>query len=119
MQEMREQEEQKQREKLEDEEHIKALEKELEELEHRKKSFRTSYSAPFLWWLYGAHPPPRAPPIVKFASGRKDLLAAVQLYHTDKNGSTAGGRRWYLLCREITKTLNSVIEQFDAAQPRR
>ncbi len=54
-------------------------------------------------------PPTGCPP----AALRRSLLGAIRAYHEDKNREAEHGRRWHLLCREITKHLIEQLELFD------
>ena len=40
---------------------------------------------------------------------RKTLLKTIRMYHEDKNAEREHGLEWHLLCREITKLLNSKL----------
>ena len=57
----------------------------------------------------GAPPPAGCPPAVL----RRCLLGAIRAYHEDKNREAEHGRRWHLLCREITKNLIEQLELCD------
>jgi hypothetical protein len=57
----------------------------------------------------GVPPPDGCPP----AALRRSLLGAIRSYHEDKNREADHGRRWHLLCREITKLLIEQLELCD------
>ena len=40
---------------------------------------------------------------------RKTLINTIRMYHEDKKLVQAHGQEWHLLCREITKLLNSKL----------
>lgn len=56
-----------------------------------------------------APPPAGCPP----AALRRCLLGAIRAYHEDKNRAAEHGRKWHLLCREITKHLIEQLELCD------
>ena len=114
--ELREQEEQKQREQLADEEHMKALEKPLSLLGREAKVYGTYCPVLFLSYLYRTHPPLKEPPEVKVSGARRNFLTAMQMYHPDKNNASPRGRQWYVFCSETTKILNTVLEEYDEYQ---
>jgi hypothetical protein len=43
---------------------------------------------------------------------RRSILAAIRVYHEDKNPATLHGVAWHVLCREITKLLNAKLEMY-------
>ena len=99
------------RERVEDQKHLKALEPDIKFLASLA-GCRAVVLCPilFLKQVYHLHPPPRPLPPIKSDADRKDLLNAIRAYHTDKNTKCAN--RQSIMCREITKILNGLLEAY-------
>ena len=99
------------RERVEDQKHLKALEPDIKFLASLAGS-RAVILCPtlFLKQVYHLHPPPRPLPPIKSDADRKDLLNAIRAYHTDKNTKCANRHR--IMCSEITKILNGLLEAY-------
>jgi pyruvate/2-oxoglutarate dehydrogenase complex dihydrolipoamide acyltransferase (E2) component len=97
------------RERMEDQKHLKALEPDIKFLASLAGS-RAVILCPtlFLKQVYHLHPPPRPLPPIQSGADRKDLLNAIRTYHVDKNTKCANRHR--IMCSEITKILNGLLE---------
>ena len=95
-------------EEEEDKTHLKALEPALQQLSSLCGFGAIIAPSVFLRHLYLTHPPPGGAPQLVPGADRKNLLNAIRAYHTDKQSACA--RRTHLLCGEITKLLNGLLE---------
>ena len=99
------------RERMEDQKHLKALEPDIKFLASLAGS-RAVILCPtlFLKQVYHLHPPPRPLPPIQSGADRKDLLNAIRAYHADKNTKCTNRHR--IMCSEITKILNGLLEAY-------
>ena len=100
---------------LERQQYIKELEAELKDI----KAANVGYGAEgLLRHLYKTYPPKNPEhklndeDLGERAKMKKALLTAIQHYHPDKQDKEQHGRKWAVLCEEITKLLNGHYESF-------
>uniref|UniRef100_A0A7S4PNC4 PH domain-containing protein n=1 Tax=Guillardia theta TaxID=55529 RepID=A0A7S4PNC4_GUITH len=110
------------RQRMEEEEAMRAANlsgpvmKDLEpQLDKIKAASKKSAQA-LLQHVFKYHPPRNNPNEIPSdfsdAMMRKTLLKTIRIYHQDKNSIELYGLEWHLLCREITKQLNSKFELY-------
>ena len=94
--------------------YIEELAKELKDIEDAD---RGSSPSGLLRYLYVAYPPKglectleSTGLLTEQCNMKKVLLKAIQHYHPDKQDEEAHGRKWKILCEEITKRLNKYYE---------
>jgi len=97
------------------EKYIKELEAELKDL----KEANVGHGAEgLLRHIYKTYPPKNPEhklddkDLDKCLKMKKTLLTAIQHYHPDKQDKEEHGRKWAVLCEEITKLLNGRYESY-------
>jgi len=98
------------------EKYVKELEAELKDLEEANSGSGRSGVQCLLRHLYKTYPPKNPEhklddkDLDKRAKMKKALLMAIAHYHPDKQDKEEHGRKWTVLCEEITKLLNGRYE---------
>jgi len=97
------------------EKYIKELEAELKDI----SGSNVGYGAEgLLRHIYKTYPPKNPEhklddkDLHKRSKMKKTLLTAIQHYHPDKQDKEKHGRKWAVLCEEITKLLNGRYETY-------
>jgi len=99
---------------LERDKYIKELEAELKDL----KEANIGAPVGLLRHIYKTYPPKNTEhklddtDLDKASKLKKVLLTAIQHYHPDKQDKEEHGRKWAVLCEEITKLLNGRYETY-------
>lgn len=100
---------------LERQQYIKELEAELKDINAANVG---SGAEGLLRHLYKAYPPKNPEHklndegLAERPKMKKALLTAIQHYHPDKQDKEQHGRKWAVLCEEITKLLNGRYELY-------
>ena len=95
--------------------YMKELETELKDL---KEANVGSGAEGLLRHIYKAYPPKNPEhklndkDLDERAKVKKTLLTAIQHYHPDKQDKEKHGKKWAVLCEEITKLLNGRYETY-------
>jgi len=98
--------------------YVKELEVELKDLKEANSGSGPSGVRFFLIHLYKTYPPKNAQhkfddeDLIKRANTKQALKKALQHYHPDKQDKEQHGKKWAVLCEEITKLLNGRYEYF-------
>jgi len=96
------------------EKYIKELEAELKDL----KEANIGSAAGLLRHIYKTYPPKNPEhklddkDLDNSTKMKKAVLTAIQHYHPDKQDKEKHGRKWAVLCEEITKLLNGRYETY-------
>ena len=94
----------------EEQEELEALEPALQQLSSMAETAAIIAPSLFLRHLYSTHPPTGGAPQIVPGADCKNLLNTIRAYHTDKQSPCASGLRTHILCSEITKILNGLLE---------
>jgi len=98
--------------------YVKELEAELKDLSEANSGSGRSGVKCFLLHLYKTHPPKNPQhklndeDLDKRANIKQALKKALQHFHPDKQDKEQHGKKWTVLCEEITKLLNGRYDSF-------